>query len=101
VLAHAIGDRGAEAYALCILGDVRRQQGRLKEVAGCLRRSLATFHDVGFRSWEARALNSLGLLLADKGDPTGACRARHSALAIFRELGMPEAAEVAAWLERQ
>jgi DNA-binding SARP family transcriptional activator/tetratricopeptide (TPR) repeat protein len=100
MLARAIGDRGAEAYALCTLGDIRRQQGRLREAAGCLERSLATFHDIGFRHWEARALNSLGMLLA-KSDPTAACRAWHSALTIFRELDMPEAAEVAAWLDHQ
>jgi DNA-binding SARP family transcriptional activator len=93
-LARAIGDRGAEAYALCTLGDVHRRQGRLKEAASCLERSLATFHDIGFRSWEARALNSLGMLLA-KSDPTAARQARHSALAIFGELGMPEAADAA------
>jgi DNA-binding SARP family transcriptional activator len=100
MLAHATGDRGAEAYASYSLGEVRCQQGRLKEAASCLERSLATFHDIGFRPWEARALNSLGMLLA-KSDPTAAGQARHSALAIFRELGMPEAAEVAAWLDRQ
>jgi DNA-binding SARP family transcriptional activator/uncharacterized protein HemY len=96
-LARATGDRGAEACALCTLGDVRRQQGRHEEAAGCLKRSLATFHDIGFRPWEARALNSLGMLLAER-DPTAAGRARRSALAIFRELGMPEATETAAWL---
>jgi hypothetical protein len=41
------------------------------------------------------------MLLADKGDLTAACRAWHSALMIFRELDMPEAAEVAAWLDHQ
>jgi hypothetical protein len=34
-------------------------------------------------------------------DPTAPCRAWRSALAIFRELGMPEAEEVAAWLDRR
>ena len=94
-LARATGDRAAVAYTLCTLGDVRRQQGRLEEAAGCLQRSLATFQDIGFRPWEARALSSLGLLLAVKGDPTAACRAWRSALAILRELDMPEAADVA------
>jgi tetratricopeptide (TPR) repeat protein len=83
------------------LGDVRREQGRLEEAADCLERSLATFRDLGHRPWEARALNSLGLLLAAKGDPTAACQAWRSALAIFRELDMPEAGEVAAWLNRR
>jgi tetratricopeptide (TPR) repeat protein len=97
----ATGDRAVEAFALHTLGDVRCQQGRLEEAAGCLERSLAAFRDFGYRHWEARALNSLGLLLADKGEPTAACRAWRSALAIFRELGMPEAAEVAARLEHR
>jgi DNA-binding SARP family transcriptional activator/predicted negative regulator of RcsB-dependent stress response len=100
-LARATGDRGAVASALYTLGEVRRQQGRLEEAASCLEPSLATFHDIGFRPWEARALTSLGMLLADKGDLTAACRAWRSALTIFRELDMPEAAEVAAWLEDQ
>jgi DNA-binding SARP family transcriptional activator/tetratricopeptide (TPR) repeat protein len=97
-LARATGDRGAEAYALCTLGDLRRQQGRLNEAAGCLEHSLATLHDIGLRPWEAWVLTSLGLLHADKGEPTAACRAWRAALVIFRELGMPEAAEVAARL---
>jgi DNA-binding SARP family transcriptional activator len=96
-LARATGDRGAEACALCTLGDVRRQQGRHEEAAGCLERSLATFHEIGRRPWEARALTSLGMLMAER-DPTAADRARRSALAICRELGMPEATEPAAWL---
>ena len=100
-LACATGDQAAEAYALCTLGDVRRQQSRLEETAGCLERSLATFHDIGFRAWEARALNSLGMLLAVRGDLTAACRAWRSALGIFRELGMPEAIELAAQLNRR
>jgi hypothetical protein len=53
----------------------------------------------GNRPWEARTLDSLGRLLDDKGDPTGARQAWHGALAILQELGMPEATEVAAWLE--
>jgi tetratricopeptide (TPR) repeat protein len=95
VLARATGDRAVEAYALCTLGDVRRQQGRLKDAADCLEWSLAVFRQLGYRPWEARALNNLGRLLDDKGDPTGARRAWHSALGIFCELDMPEAAEVA------
>ena len=57
-------------------------------------------HERGLRPWEARTLDSLGTLLDDKGDHTAARQAWHGALAIFRELGMPEATEVAAWLER-
>jgi DNA-binding SARP family transcriptional activator/tetratricopeptide (TPR) repeat protein len=100
-LARATGDRTAEAYALYTLGDVRHQQGRLEEAAGCLEWSLAEFCERGLRHWEARALNSHGRLQAAKGDPAAASSACHSALAIFRELDMPEAPEVAAWLKRQ
>jgi tetratricopeptide (TPR) repeat protein len=94
-LARPTGDRAAEALALHTLGDVRRDQGRLEDAAGCLERSLAAFREFGFRNWEARALNSLGLLLVAKSDPTAARRAWRAALAIFQELDMPEAAEVA------
>jgi DNA-binding SARP family transcriptional activator/tetratricopeptide (TPR) repeat protein len=97
VLAATTGDRAVDAHALCTLGDVRRQQGRLKEAASYLERSLATFRDIGFRSGEAQTLNSLGMVLA-KSDPAAAYRAWMSGLAIFRELGMPEAADVAARL---
>jgi DNA-binding SARP family transcriptional activator len=100
-LARATGDRAAEAYALYWLGEVRRQQGRLEEAAGCLEWSLAVFCELGLRHWEARALDSHGRLQAAKGDSGAASSACHSALAIFRELDMPEAAEVAAWLDRQ
>ena len=51
------------------LGEVRRQEGRLEEAAACLECSLAVFRDLGFRHWEARALNSQGRLLAAKGRP--------------------------------
>jgi hypothetical protein len=80
------------------LGDIRRQQDRLKDAAGCLEPSLATFRDLGYRVWETRALNSLSKLQAAKGDKAAACSAWRDALAIFGELRMPEAADVAAQL---
>jgi DNA-binding SARP family transcriptional activator/predicted negative regulator of RcsB-dependent stress response len=101
VLARATGDRAVEAFALRTLGDVRRDQGCLEEAAGHLEQSLAAFREFGFRHWEARALNSLGLLLAAKGDPTAARAAWRAALAIFQELDMPEAAEVATRLDHR
>ena len=55
------------------------------------------FRQCDLRPWEARALNRLGMLLADS-DPAEARQALHGALAIFRELGMPEAGDVAARL---
>jgi hypothetical protein len=57
------------------------------------------FRQCGLRQWEARVLNSFGMLHAARGDPAAASSAWHSALAIFRELDMPEAAEVAARLK--
>jgi DNA-binding SARP family transcriptional activator/tetratricopeptide (TPR) repeat protein len=100
-LARATGDRAAEAYVMYSLGEVRCQQGRLQEAAGCLEWSLAVFCQHGLRHWEARALNILGKLLIAKGDQTAASTAWQSALAIFRELDLPEAAEVAARLQRR
>jgi DNA-binding SARP family transcriptional activator/tetratricopeptide (TPR) repeat protein len=94
-LARATGDRATEAYALHTLGDVRRDQGRLEEAAGCLEHCLATFRNLGYRPREAQALKSLGLLLAAKRDPAAARLAWQTALAIFRELHMPEATDVA------
>jgi hypothetical protein len=67
----------------------------------CLERSLTTSRDLGYRPREAMALHSLGLLLAAKGDPTAARSAWRAALAIFRELGMPEPLEVAARLDHR
>jgi DNA-binding SARP family transcriptional activator/predicted negative regulator of RcsB-dependent stress response len=98
-LARTTGDRGVEAFALLTLGKVRCDQGCLEDAAGCLEQGLAAFRGFGFRHWEARALDSLGLLLAAKGDSAAARAAWQPALAIFRELEMPEAAEVAARLE--
>ena len=100
-LARATGDRAAEAYASYGLGEVRRQQGCLEEAAGCLEWSLAVFRQGGLRHWEARALISLGRLQAATRNPTAACKAWRSALAILQELDVPEAAEVAASLEDQ
>jgi DNA-binding SARP family transcriptional activator len=97
-LARATGDRVAEAYVVYSLGEVRRQQGRLQEAAGYLEWSLAVFCEHGLRHWEARALTSQGRLLVAKGEQTAASTAWHSALAIFHELDMPQAAEVTALL---
>jgi tetratricopeptide (TPR) repeat protein len=96
--ARAIGDRAAEANALHTLGDVRRQQGRLEEAAGCLELSQAAYRDFGYPHREARVLNSLGMLHAAQGDPIAARSAWQGALAILTNLGMPEAADVAARL---
>jgi tetratricopeptide (TPR) repeat protein len=96
-LARTTGNHAAEAYASYGLGEVRHQQGNLEEAAGYLEWSLAVFRQFGLRPWEARALNRLGMLLADS-DPAEARQALHAALAIFRELAMPEAADVAARL---
>jgi DNA-binding SARP family transcriptional activator len=97
-LARATGDRTAEAYAMYSLGEVRRQQSRLEEAAGCLEWSLAVFRERGLRHWEARTLKSLGVLLVAKGEQAAVTTTWQSALAILRELDMPEAAEVAARL---
>jgi hypothetical protein len=59
------------------------------------------FRELGYRPWEARALSSLGRLRAAKQDREGAFSAWLDALAIFGELGMPEATEVAARLDGQ
>jgi predicted negative regulator of RcsB-dependent stress response len=82
------------------LGELHRQQGRLEEATGCLEWSLAVFCERGLRHWEARALNSQGRLLATKGEQTAAGTAWQSALAIFRELHMPEAVELTALLDQ-
>jgi DNA-binding SARP family transcriptional activator/predicted negative regulator of RcsB-dependent stress response len=97
-LARAGSDRNAEAQALLILGDVRREQGRLDEAAGYLQFSRTTFHDLPYLHMEGRALDRLGLVLAEQGDPEMARASWRLALAIFAELGMPEAAAVAARL---
>ena len=82
-------------------GAADKVKGRLKEAAGCLEWSLAACRQGGLRHWEARALNSLGKLQAAKGNPTAACAAWRPALTILRELDLPEAAEVEAWLKDQ
>jgi DNA-binding SARP family transcriptional activator/tetratricopeptide (TPR) repeat protein len=97
-LARAAGDRYAEAQVLLLLGGVRREQGHLDEAAGYLESSLASFRDLRYRFQEVRALDGLGLVLAAKGEPAAARSAWRQALGIFRELGMPEAAAVAARL---
>src|SRR4029453_6426394 len=94
-LTRATRDRAAEAYSLHTLGDVHRKLGDLDVAAGCLERSLAAFRDPGYPAWEARALNSLGKLLAAGNDLAAARSAWRTALAIFRELRTPEAMEVA------
>jgi tetratricopeptide (TPR) repeat protein len=115
-LVRASGERPGEAYVLQSLGEVYRKQGRLDAATRSIQDSLALARVTGDRSaeafalhtrdlelrhWEARVLNSLGLLLDAKGDPAAARSAWQAALAMFRQLDMPEAANVASRLEDQ
>jgi DNA-binding SARP family transcriptional activator/predicted negative regulator of RcsB-dependent stress response len=96
--ARATGDRNAEAQAFLLLAEIRREQGRLDEAADHLESSRATFHDLPYPHMEARALDCLGKVEATRGNPSKAAPAWRLALTIYGELGMPEAAAVAARL---
>lgn len=90
---------GSARRTLNSLGDLYRSQGRVEEAIACYEQSLVICRQAGDRHTEALNLRELGLAIqAVKG--LNAARAYWgNALAIFMELGAPEADEVRALLE--
>jgi DNA-binding SARP family transcriptional activator/tetratricopeptide (TPR) repeat protein len=95
-----LGDRRWEAIALHSLAEVHRAHGHLDDAIACLDTSIPIFRALGLRPREASALDSLGHVLAARGDRVAAQHTWHAAQAIFLELGMPEATEMAGRLNR-
>ncbi len=92
------GDHYGAGRALFWLGDIYREQQRLEDAAACYEQSLGFFQHSSHRHREGRALLHLGSVMAAMLDEQAAQRHWRDALAIFVDLGAPQADEVRALL---
>lgn len=90
----ALGDDYGQGMVLTNLGQVYGFQDRLAEAEDCLRRSLTVQRRCGDRRGQANALNALGEIAYRGGDFDAAREQWTEALAVFEDLGDPDAAEV-------
>jgi tetratricopeptide (TPR) repeat protein len=95
-----LADVRGEAYGKVCLGDLYLTCDRAEEALDLFKDCLPIFQDFDERRWTARTLRSIGVALAILGNTAAATRAWRKALAIFADLGVPEAAQVAEWLQR-
>jgi DNA-binding SARP family transcriptional activator/tetratricopeptide (TPR) repeat protein len=93
-VAGQIGDRGREASVRNGLGELSRATGPAGDGRSWFESALDVARDIGDRFEEARALTGLGDLDAAGGERTAAGDRWGAALAIFADLGVPEADEV-------
>lgn len=87
-------DPRGRPLALLALGAVARADRRHAEAVDLTRRSLDLLRKLSMPLWEARALTDLGEALAAAGGARAARRRWREALAIFREIGVPDAERV-------
>jgi DNA-binding SARP family transcriptional activator/tetratricopeptide (TPR) repeat protein len=87
-----------QALILTALGRVHRRQGRHPEALACLREGLAIAERVDERRSAAICLRELGAVHQETGEAPAARDHWSRALALFEELGVPEADEVRALL---
>ncbi|MFF7950083.1 AfsR/SARP family transcriptional regulator [Streptomyces griseorubiginosus] len=86
-----IGDLNGEAHTWDSLGYVHRLLGRFAEAVDCYEQALRLFRKTGDRRSEAIGLAYLGDTFDAAGEPEAARGAWTRALAVFDELGLPEA----------
>jgi DNA-binding SARP family transcriptional activator len=84
---------------LTYVGRVHRKQGRSDQALACLREALEIGERSGERRSVAATLYELGLTERERGAVEPAREYWRRALAIFEELGLPEATEVASVLK--
>jgi DNA-binding SARP family transcriptional activator len=99
-ICHELGDRRGQGLNLDGQGEARRLQGRHDEALAYLRQSLTLLHEVGDRYSEADARWHLGVTMDELGDHRHAREHWRTALAIYDQIGAPEAVEVRAALDR-
>jgi DNA-binding SARP family transcriptional activator/tetratricopeptide (TPR) repeat protein len=92
--------RRGEAVNLASLGRLYQETGRLEDAAERYALGARLFHQIGEPRRQAQSLECLGSTLASDGRQADAIDAWRRALAIFQDLDAPEAAELAARLER-
>jgi len=92
------GDRSLETETLSALGDTLHDMRKTRTALARFRAALALARQAGDRFEQARALDGIARVLATAGRRGQACEHWHQALAIFAELGVPEAGQVRAHL---
>jgi tetratricopeptide (TPR) repeat protein len=90
------GERGEEAYALRLQGDVLAQlnPGDIEAAAACFRQAMALAGELGMRPLVARCHLGMTLLWRQMGRHQEADKHRRAALALFSDLGMPRPADL-------
>ncbi|MBV9730901.1 MAG: tetratricopeptide repeat protein [Pseudonocardiales bacterium] len=100
IVRREINDRWGEGWTLHRLAITYRVQGRFAEAVEHYHQALIVYREINNRWGEGWMLYNIGELLHDTGRPAAARASwRHQALAIFEELGDPQAVEVRARLE--
>jgi tetratricopeptide (TPR) repeat protein len=88
--ARAHQERGHEAYALRLLGEVAAQR-ELPEAAQAeahYQQALALAEELGMRPLQAHCHLGLGILYTTQGQPEQACAALSTAIALYRAMEM-------------
>jgi tetratricopeptide (TPR) repeat protein len=93
-----IGDRGGETWALNGLGEAAHADGRPADALTYHTAACTVATDTGDRNQQARALCGLALAHQAAGEIAQAHRHWQHALALYTELGVPEADQVHAHL---
>ena len=99
--ARGADDRQGEGAALHNLGVAYRMLCQPDEARECYQRALTVRRQAGDRKGEAETRRDLGDLLHDSGKSQAASQSWSQALAIFGDLGAPQAAELRDRLVRQ
>ena len=89
-LTRAHQERGHEAYALRLLGDiaVRREPPEVEAAEGHYRQALALADELGMRPLQAHCHRGLGILYAATGQQEQARTALSTAIALYRDMEM-------------
>ena len=90
VFAQAHQERGNEAYALCLLGDIASHCKPLEsnEVKDYYHQALALAQALGMRPLQAHCHRGLGALSAKSGQAERACSELATAIALYQSMGM-------------
>src|SRR5262249_8280869 len=91
-LAHAreYQERGNQAYALCLLGDLaaRCEPPDIDQATAHYRQALALADELGMRPLQAHCHRGLGTLYAATGQREQACTELSTAIALYRAMEM-------------
>ncbi|MFV2088403.1 BTAD domain-containing putative transcriptional regulator [Micromonospora sp. LOL_021] len=101
VLCRRTGDRVGEAMLLNYAGQLHNRRGAHRAAARCHARARSIAADTGSRGVEALAFDGLGAAAHAAGQRAQAHGYWRRALAIFTELGAPEAAAISARLSAE